>query len=427
MLREAQLLRLVFVHGVGDHCPGYAFGRGPSESSAAPLAAQAWLNENTMPVIGLRSREDIPAVSGKVEVRKFLPGKSSNHYAVQYRVRRYTWSLPSRNLDVEAIEITWSPLTQWIKSNQLGYDSPSVPMDTDPDPKHDCAPRAVGNHEVFPPLRREWLNTSLKETVLDRDLADALIYVGTYGSVISHGVADALCHAITHASDDHACQWPQFLSKAEQSTNYVFVTHSLGSRIVYDMFLDLTAKTYAQDNGGPVHFTQEEWQAAKPFVSPMLGRTQAFYMMANQLPMLGLARMTERDSEVAVNPKVRQLDGEQVQPNLPSFLKKSELPDVPQSPVEQIALARSQADPNAPTLHITAFSDLNDLLTWPLPKWYTTDAAVFTNVIVRNSYVLPVLIESPMDAHNGYFQNAAVWQVIYCGGKRGHVTDCKPH
>ena len=29
-------------------------------------------------------------------------------------------------VDVEAIEITWSHTTQWLKSNYLGYDSPSV-------------------------------------------------------------------------------------------------------------------------------------------------------------------------------------------------------------------------------------------------------------------------------------------------------------
>ena len=90
-------------------------------------------------------------------------------------------------------------------------------------------------------------------------------------------------------------------------------------------------------------------------------------------------------------------------------------------------------DSNDLTLHIVAFSDTNDLLSWAIPAQYVTampgDACLPTlkvaNVFVRNSHLLPFLIENPASAHTGYFQNPQVWDVIRCGANNGTLASCQ--
>ena len=90
------------------------------------------------------------------------------------------------------------------------------------------------------------------------------------------------------------------------------------------------------------------------------------------------------------------------------------------------------------SLSIISFNDTNDLLTWHVPAWYgntekNADGSNSTscqpladieNVFVRNTWLLPILLENPVKAHNGYFGNLDVWQAIACGASRGSVNNC---
>ncbi len=403
--QDGSLVRLVFIHGVGDTCAGYALN-----------PKTGWLNDATAESIGLQpvAKEDqlnIKRVYANVFMDESLRDPRSY---VEYAVRRYKLRLgggANRAVPVEAIEITWSHLTQWIKTNQLSYDSPSVFRGrphcmASPDPK------------IVPPIlnppERVAINRTIKESVLDRDMADAIVYIGTYGPVIQRGVADALCHAITGQSVDRKCIWPNREELRSDNSHYVFVTHSLGSRILYDTLLGLTGfylnKTTQPQKANPF---EKELANTKPFALHILASTSAVYMMANQISYLGLAYIPE-DAVSGAGPvpmlALGQASGQQAaQQHARNLIE-----------VFGRAVADARATFNRPSkpLRIIAFNDTNDLLTWHMPRWYSSDRVALSNVFVQNAPHW-IVFEDPIAAHDDYF-NSDVWKVISCGehGKR---------
>lgn len=425
-------LRVVFVHGVGDHCPGYALD-----------PADGWLNDDAAKAVGLTPLDDEkapPAGPIRIPTSVFMhpdagAAEDDPRSFVAYATRHFKLQTSAGERDVEAVEITWSPLTQWLKSNQLGYDSPS----TTPGPgaqRSGCLepPDASVTPAKHPP-KRLWLDKILKEGVFNRNLADAMLYVGPYGMLIQRGVAEAMCRAFTGHTGPDACQW----SSLRGGHVNLFITHSLGSRITYDTLLGLLG--YHGPGERPA-FTDNEWQPAQGAIKTVLAETPAFYLMANQLALLGLAN-------VPMNVLPSDGPGPFAVPDQPVL----EIMATPVARVrrftsqcdyvleafgEAAAAARAQAKlPAAPKMQIVAFNDTNDLLTWHIPPWYANsgkqDAAAarcrpaidVTNVFVQNALKLLVL-ELPDAAHGGYFKNERVWQAIYCGADIGRIRDCEP-
>ena len=393
---DTKTIRLVFVHGVGDHCSGYALGE-----------RDGWLNTTTAAAIGMtpRSGED---ASGKIFSSVFTGAAFNERSFVEYQVKGFSLKLTDgRSLPVDAIEITWSHLTQWIKSNQLGYDSPSVtPSPGKSDGACVQAPSASTPDGRNPPGRL-WLDRTIKEKVFDRNLADAVLYSGSYGGAMEKGVAEALCHAVAHQPDSQGCTWPD--ARNEATYTNIFVTHSLGSRLVYDVILDLMRTDRpGRENPFPP-------APANDFVAAMLGRSAAFYMMANQLSLLGLAHVPEK-ADPSAGPiaagfgLVDRSDG-----------------DVLATLIEK----RREVVQSVPRLELVSFNDTNDLLTWHIPNWYAKSEAAragsvqvnVTNVFVRNAFPW-LIVEDPTAAHDNYFENGTVWQAIRCGGNAGALTSC---
>ena len=426
-------VKLIFVHGVGDHCAGYALGK------------EGWLSEKVLDHIGLvPDKEDTPSSLQKIYSSVFIPlSKVDEKSYVSVWKKHYRYRLPSSKSEfrsIEAIEITWSSLTQWIKTNQLGYDSGEIKIDGDTA----CVDAQINNSLAPPP--REALNAFIKEQVLDRSLADSMIYAGSYGEVIRKGFAEALCHSITDQPNDQACQWPD---ARDARSKYIFVTHSLGSRIVFDTLLGLVGY---QNNGAPTVY--HDAGNAAPFVRQMMVNTPVVYMMANQLTLLGLANAKPEVSSfqgpqpyrmpiphISALPfprdKIISLDA---QPTASRAVLSCRNPLTAAAQViEESRTAPGQelqegaAQQKKLTLNVVAFSDTNDLLSWAIPSQYVTalpgDACTpslkVANVFVRNSYLLPFLVENPGAAHTGYFKNSQVWDIIRCGAKDGVITQCK--
>jgi hypothetical protein len=289
------------------------------------------------------------------------------------------------------------------------------------------------------PPDRLWLDRIIKEQVFDRNLADAIIYSGTYGEVIERGVADALCRTLVETPSDQACAWPRVDQAADANRRYFFVTHSLGSRIVYDTMLDLVG---VGSPGRLNKFKEKEWQQSRPVVLQMIANTPAFYMMANQLSLLGLAnvpvraRSDEEPKPLFVKPGLasKESPGLAAEASLTAALADAaECPNpmTAIAKVRQVTQASKGIGPasGAATLRFVAFNDTNDLLTWHIPEWYATGRdncrppVELSNVFVRNAFPW-LVIERPDDAHGNYFVNGKVWQAIRCGAKDGTLLDC---
>jgi hypothetical protein len=430
---SAAPLRIVFLHGVGDHCPGYALDR-----------VKGWLKDSTAKELGLVRQDKGAVTQHKINLSVFMGGAPDPNSNVQFEVHTYRWKLPeiAEEIPVQAMEITWSNLTQWLKTDQLSYDDPTVFTD-----QHEVVADCVlaPDPKVVPPIKtppsRLWLDRVVKESVLDRDLADAVVYAGTYGSVIERGVAEALCHALTaQMEDDKRCIWPTGSAAGADKNRYLFVTHSLGGRILYDLLINLTGHdTEAKLNP----FSADELRVATPFVSQMLAQTPAVYLMANQLSLIGLANV-DTDARSANGPI----------PYLEFNAQNAPIDKYPLSGIDilhgrhrdvlsSLAAARTEAigkfRPNegrltpVPNLNIIAFNDTNDLLTWHIPSWYGNANAIVSdanpgvrvvNVFVRNSFPL-LIIESPAAAHDNYFVNKSVRAIIVCGAVNGLLSECR--
>jgi hypothetical protein len=422
-------LRVIFVHGVNDTCPGYALS-----------SSNGWLNTKTLEAVHLVPVDDKPLNIQFVTADQFIDHKAPDPVSrVAYARRDFVYTIGDKTYSVQAIEITWSLLTQWIKNKQLGYDL-TGPIQTGSN--DECIVQPPDH--ARPPARAA-VNRLIKEILFDRALTDALLYGGTYGVVIQRGVAEALCRAISGSvpSGGTRCQWPD---PRTDNANYIFVTHSLGSRISYDVLLGLYGDT-TNPNGV---FTPEEQKQAKPFISQLMARMPAIYMMANQVPLIGLAYMSITQS--SSDPPVPLLAYQQ---RLSGVSQSVPLPGGPPAsgpgvqPPAPIAFAHLRAgDPcngivatfsgirrmearirgEKPTLEIVAFSDPNDDLSWGIPSWYLEHRECFpdtrvTNVFVGNSPRW-IVLEDPIAAHSGYFQNSDVWDVMHCGAVDGKLRVC---
>ena len=442
VLKKAKsTLILVFVHGVGDHCRGYALG-----AKRNPIAdAAAWLNPRAMKVLHLtpipNTWEDHEITARELHVGE--PGRDNKDNLILLREREYSWKEPGMKSrrKVRAFEITWSPMTRWIKNSLLGYDATKVALlpwirgsngvtTCNGDPK-DQIGQQIPHDPWFSPPNRVAVNAILKWTVLDRDLADAVIYAGTYGIAMQRGMAVALCR-IAGRTENYGkpCVWPT-KNGAMRPGPFIFVTHSLGSRLLYDTIYNLMNSGRVQSRSPgivPLSYPKAWAKEAVVDAQKMVLRTAGFYMMANQLAMLGLARIPI--SAPINEPQPFLSESKEGLQNLNArqtfFAKTDSLVGILRA--RKMLLGGHE---NKHGLNIVSFNDTDDLLTWHIPAWYATtgegamsDGVHIADVFVKNAPRFLDLAEWPPTAHSGYLENKAVWQVIYCGATNGHVNAC---
>lgn len=70
LLPDNTPVRLFFVHGVGDHCPGYALG------------PEGWLNDKNAEAMGLKPVSDKIAAADFINVNVYMGGNEDPHSGV---------------------------------------------------------------------------------------------------------------------------------------------------------------------------------------------------------------------------------------------------------------------------------------------------------------------------------------------------------
>jgi len=219
---------------------------------------------------------------------------------------------------------------------------------------------------------RVLVNRELKAKLIDDALADPVLYIGRYRSHMQFPIMRAI-EAILH---DYQSQ-----------DELAIITQSLGSYMCYDTLLKMSR--------GERIMGEREYSA--DVVQDLIGHTNYVYMLANQLPLLEL-------SEVS-NP----------------------LPLRPQSATALKALAeirrqnkpkaRRQQPPAPFSLHLVAFSDPNDLLSYPLDRTSISGNMIeYSNVVVsvERSAILGVFAW-PMTAHTLHDKSKVVMDFLAFG------------
>lgn len=212
---------------------------------------------------------------------------------------------------------------------------------------------------------RALLNRRLKQDLIDQSLSDAVLWSGGLSGKITYSVQQAICAALTEQTDlTRPCQAKP---TAESSNSYlVVVTHSLGSMAFLGALRDM--------------YMSSDTKAVAQLMVEHLGWVG---MLANQIPLLALAEMYEPPTDKSVSYVFGSLQ--------PAFGGRVE------------------------PLPIVAFSDPNDLLSYPIPDNWTVslfpelgNSVKFINYPVRNALPILHLFSDPNKAHVGYWRNRRV-------------------
>jgi len=237
--------KVLFVHGVGDHIPGY------TTEFLEKLAKQLNLNVRS-------ERQKNIQLSAPL-----LPGKKLGNLRVTHLFNE------ENGKELTFYELTWSEITRQEKA-LLAFDN-------------------SGEYD----FRRAKINSLLKKFSNDTG-PDPIIYLGKSREAILAAYGQSFCWMATGdwedlpESGEHTC-WGLDDSKIDHIANddYVVISHSLGSRIVIDgmqriaHMLANVAK-YEDPSRGIV-VTEKTIEAFKNKKIPV-------FMLSNQLPMLQMGR-----------------------------------------------------------------------------------------------------------------------------------------
>ena len=221
---------------------------------------------------------------------------------------------------------------------------------------------------------RVLVNRQLKAQLIDDALADPVLYIGRYRNHMQFPIMRAI-EAILH---DYQPQ-----------DELAIVTQSLGSYMCYDTLLKMSR--------GERIMGEKDYSA--DVVQDLIGHTNYVFMLANQLPLLELSEVSNplpirRESNTAVKALAE--------------IRRRHKPG-----------ARLQRQQAPLALHLVAFSDPNDLLSYPLDQSSISGSAiVYSNAVVsvERSAILGVFAW-PLTAHTGHDKSKLVMDLLAFGHK----------
>lgn len=246
---------------------------------------------------------------------------------------------------LKVYELVWDPATSWAKNWYTGHDTEF-------------------NKE------REKLNKELKNSVVNESISDAVMYLGSYRELIQLPILLAYCKVATDypADDDGVFECPLNNAKSQHAiidaqefatkNNIAIVTHSLGTRIVFDTLGILGYEVFFQSiyeklqANGVVLTKYEGNSESADFLRDVFAMSlDKVFTLANQVPLLELSEL-RNPFDFGGGESVRQL-GKGFNQFLEIRKEKAVKPEETENP-----------------LQVVAFTDPNDLLSYNLKCWY---------------------------------------------------------
>lgn len=226
-------MKVLMVHGVGDHLPGYSTQFLEKLAQKLNLSVMAAQPKN----ITLTSRIDTTKNLGNLRINRLLSKNRKN--------------------ELLFYELTWSKITA-AQKEVLAYDN-------------------SGEYS----FRRAELNDLLKKFSNDTG-PDPIIYLGESREDILVSFGQAFCWMARSGWDNlpddisQACSFnDNSLGVNIKNDQYAIISHSLGSRITIDGMQRIASLLYDRD---------------ADFRESLKNKEIPIYMMSNQLPMLQLGR-----------------------------------------------------------------------------------------------------------------------------------------
>jgi len=348
-------LKVLMVHGIGKHLPDY------STRLAENLAKELGLDvvDRQPKNITLRL-PDLESISDSAGIQDKFRGKPGDKNGT-LRIDRYRSKNGNRKMTF--YELTWSEITEADK-RIIAYDD-------------------SGEYS----FRRAGLNQDLKQFI-NSHLPDPLIYMGNAQVNIQLAVTQSLCWMFSMDYEqlpmiaDKQCQLTDYSPDQLNNDSHVFISHSLGSRILTDALQGATAEIVSKTKD----------PNARNWVDALQDKEFTIFMLSNQLPLLQLGR------------KLPEVTNQYADYCTDSGTKN-----------KQRVFAQT---------NIVAFSDPNDILSWAVPPDYednNMDSRMcpnLVNVIINIAEVKNVLgleFAALAEAHSGYDNDQRVIKLITRG------------
>ena len=211
-------------------------------------------------------------------------------------IRRFSTDL-TRSRRIRIYEVTWSPATRWIKQSLMDI-------------------------ERFNDLESKYpLNRRVKSDIINAGIADAVVYLSDSGILVNFDILQAFCLTLANTNSLHeeypfACDKKHLAEAMEgfsKKNNIYLITHSLGTRVLFDSLGMLALGTvspskegeseqtlvssiatkferigalvpeeYTETSGSELTFTSALNQAIPEFARAV----RSIYVFTNQVPLL---------------------------------------------------------------------------------------------------------------------------------------------
>lgn len=345
-LKQGDVVKVMMIHGVGTHKEGYAARMKDNLSKALKLTVWSKNDKNITLLNPLNKKDEI----GNLRVTR----------------------MQSEDLKKTLIfyELTWSSITsrekeilEYDNSDEYGY-------------------------------KRAVFNRSMK-SFLNDTIPDPMIYLVDKKQQILNAAKEATCWMLSSNwenlkdKEKGICQVSSYNQIKDLSReNIVYITHSLGSRILLDSVIDV-ADEISNLKVNPDSPNAEE---AEQIINMLRQKEITVFMLANQLPLLQIGR-----------PK----------PNVTNAIK-----DYCQKKGNKYQKRVFKE------VKIIAFSDPNDLLSYSIPQEFVNEyidsriCPSVTNVEINIADVISAFgvgVVNPVSAHTEYDNDEHVVEIIAHG------------
>jgi hypothetical protein len=253
------------------------------------------------------------------------------------------------------------------------------------------------------PSRGARFNRGVKNNLMDWGFSDPMMAVGPMRELFREAMRQLFAKSASFSAKEISRDDSSLRSQGPNADReFIVVSHSLGSFLVFSTLRDpVTASRCAalenaplppeSDRATPVSETAEDRATCY-----ILEHTSMLYFFANQIPLLYLATV--------------------VPPQGTGPAQAGAGADL-STQMQTLQAVRRYFGKTG--IHITAFSDPSDLLSWHFPPIANT---VVENCFVRNTF-WHWLIASPEGAHTNYAQNKKVLRIMMDPEKYG-VRSC---
>jgi hypothetical protein len=265
------------------------------------------------------------------------------------------------------------------------------------------------------------LTRGLKTSIVNEGLSDVAAYLGPAGGALKEGMSSAVCimlreaagRSVTTAQHNSAISLSPSdcldkngaQSLLERNVRISFISHSLGSRMLFDV---LSAPASGKKK------QEADLNPGTPTMALVATRkvTDTFFMAANQLPLLGIAEVkgpqaTSPGVTGTAPPAAREAQAPGCPKSLPGFLtadcRAPKDSGTRKAQKSGMSMSAQNAMDEIRPLKVVGFFDPGDILGYSLMGGRTGQGPKdisFISVLHRNTPQILRLGSNPLDAHD---------------------------